>query len=315
MFQRLGLISKQKTFKYYRVEWVMNLKIKFNLVLGLAGLVGIGCSAIFSYQLLQQIAREEVLDTARVLMESAIAIRSYTADEIKPLLAAQQEHKFIPQTVPAYAANRFVGQLQKKLPDYTYKEAVLNPTNLSNRALSWEADIVNWFKSNEAEKEFIGERDSIAGLVLSLSHPIKITDPGCLACHGTPTEAPQTLLATYGSVNGFGWKLNEVIGAQIVTVPMQLPLQRAERSFYTFLALISGVFVLGGILLNILLHYIVTKRIITVSKQADKVSMGELDVAELSLKGNDEVSSLGQSFNRMHRSLVNAFEMLEDKND
>jgi HAMP domain-containing protein len=248
-------------------------------------------------------------------MESAIAIRSYTSEEIKPLLAVQQEQKFIPQTVPAYSVNRFITQLQKKLPDYSYKEAALNPTNPSNRALSWEADIVNWFKNNDAEKEFIGERDSIAGPFLTLSHPIKITNPGCLSCHDTPATAPPTLLATYGSVNGFGWKLNEVVAAQIVTVPMQLPLQRAEKSFYTFLALISGVFVLGGILLNILLHFIVTKRIITVSKQADKVSMGELDVPELTLKGNDEVSSLGQSFNRMHRSLVNAFEMLEDKND
>ncbi|MFI3186408.1 MAG: DUF3365 domain-containing protein [Methylococcaceae bacterium] len=293
----------------------MNLKIKFNLVLGLAGLVGIGCSAFFSHQLLQNIAREEVLDTARVLMASAVAIRNYTSEEIKPLLADQQQQKFIRQTVPAYAANQFVGQLQKKLPDYSYKEAALNPTNPANRAHTWEAEIVDWFKSNENEKEFIGERDSVVGPVLYLSHPIKITNPGCLACHDTPATAPATLLATYGSVNGFGWKLNEVVAAQIVTVPMQIPLQRAEKSFYIFLALISGVFVLGVILLNILLHFIVTKRIITVSKQADKVSMGELDVAELSLKGNDEVSSLSQSFNRMHRSLVNAFDMLEDKDD
>jgi protein-histidine pros-kinase len=293
----------------------MNLKVKFNLVLGLAGLVGIGCSAIFSYQLLQRIAREEVLDTARVLMESAIAIRSYTAEEIKPLLTAQQKKRFIPQTVPAYSANRFVTQLQKNLPDYSYKEAALNPTNPVNRAQTWEAEIVDWFKSNEAEKEFIGERESIAGPVLFLSHPIKLTDPNCLACHDTPANAPKTLLETYGGNNGFGWKLNDVVAAQIVTVPMQIPLQRAERSFYIFLALISGVFVLGCILLNILLHFIVTKRIITISKQADKVSMGGLDVAELTFKGNDEITSLSQSFNRMHRSLVNAFEMLEDKND
>lgn len=79
---------------------------------------------------------------------------------------------------------------------------------------------MNWFKENDTKEELVGERDSVAGLVLYLSHPIKITDPGCLACHGAPSDAPQTLLATYGSVNGFGWKLNEMIGAQIVTVPM-----------------------------------------------------------------------------------------------
>ena len=117
----------------------MNLQLEFNLVLGLAGLIVIGCSALFPQQLLQNIAREKVLDMACELMESAIAIRSYTSGEIKPLPVTQQEQKFIPQTVPAYLANHFVGKLQKSLPDYSYKEAALNPTNPSNRALSWEA--------------------------------------------------------------------------------------------------------------------------------------------------------------------------------
>lgn len=293
----------------------MNLKIKFNLVLGLTGLLGIGCSSLFAHQLLQGMAREEVLDTARVLMTSAIAIRNYTAEEIKPLLAIQQERIFLPQMVPAYSAHRFIMQLQKELPDFSYKEAALNPTNPSDRAQTWEAEIVDWFKSNPAEKEFIGERESVIGHVLYLSHPIKITNPSCLACHDTPSNAPKTLSETYGEANGFGWKLNEVIGVQIVTVPMQVPLQHAEKSFYTFLALISGVFILTGILLNILLHFMVTKRIIAISAQADKVSLGGLNLPELPLKGKDELTSLGQSFNRMHRSLVNAFDMLEEKND
>ena len=43
--------------------------------------------------------------------------------------------------------------------------------------------------------------------------------------------------------------------------------------------------------------------------------MGELSIPELNLKGNDEVTSVSESFNRMHRSLVNAFNMLDDDND
>ena len=43
--------------------------------------------------------------------------------------------------------------------------------------------------------------------------------------------------------------------------------------------------------------------------------MGELTIPELNLKGNDEISSVSESFNRMHRSLVNAFSMLDDDDD
>ena len=52
----------------------MKLRTKFNLVLGLASLVGIACSAFFSYYLLQANAREEVLNTARIMMDSAVPL-------------------------------------------------------------------------------------------------------------------------------------------------------------------------------------------------------------------------------------------------
>jgi protein-histidine pros-kinase len=289
----------------------MKLRIKFNLVLGLAGLVGISCSAVFSYYLLQANAREEVLNTARIMMQSAIAVRNYTINEIKPLLA-QEKKKFLPQTVPAYSANRYISELQKKNPDYSYKEAALNPTNLTNRATDWEADIVTWFKNHTDQQELIGERDNATGRVLYMGKPIKITNPDCLTCHSTPAQAPKIMLEAYGDTNGFGWKIDEIIGAQIVSVPMSLPLQRAETTFYSFLIAIVSVFVVIGILLNILLHFIVIKPMINIAKQADKVSMGELEIAELNVKGNDEIASVGQSFNRMHRSLINAFSMLDD---
>jgi len=289
----------------------MKLRIKFNLVLGLAGLVGITGSAVLAYYLLQANAREEVLNTARIMMESAIAVRNYTINEIKPLLA-QEKHKFLPQTVPAYSANRYISELQKKNPDYSYKEAALNPTNLSNRAADWEADIVTWFKNHTDQQELIGERDNATGRVLYMGKPIKITNPDCLTCHSTPAQAPKTMIDAYGDANGFGWKMDDIIGAQIVSVPMSLPLQRAEKTFYSFLIAIVSVFVVIGILLNILLHFIVIKPMMNIAKQANRVSMGELNIAELNVKGNDEIASVGQSFNRMHRSLINAFSMLDD---
>jgi protein-histidine pros-kinase len=246
------------------------------------------------------------------MMESAIAVRNYTINEIKPLLAAQEKHKFLPQTIPAYSANRYISELQKKNPDYSYKEATLNPTNLSDRAADWEADVVTWFKNHNDQPELIGERDNATGRVLYMGKPIKITNPSCLTCHSTPAVAPKTMLVAYGDANGFGWKMDEIIGAQIVSVPMSLPLQRAEKIFYNFLIAIVSVFVVIGILLNILLHFIVIKPMVNIARQADKVSMGELNIAELDVKGNDEIASVSQSFNRMHRSLINAFSMLDD---
>jgi len=293
----------------------MGLRLKFNLVLFITTLIGMLVSGFVSHKILQENAREEVLDMARIMMESAIAVRAYTVNEVKPLLKIQQRRSFIPQTVPAYAAAQYIKKLQESHTDYSYKEATLNPTNPANRAAEWEADIVNWFRNHANEKELIGERETPTGPQLYLSRPITITNPGCLACHSTPAEAPQTLIDTYGSSNGFGWKLNETIGAQVVSVPMSLPLARADQTFLTFMGALIGIFVIISIILNLLLHFIVIKPVQAMSSKADEISLGNLNVEELSVKGKDEISSLGRSFNRMHRSLSNAVQMLDETID
>lgn len=293
----------------------MGLRLKFNLVLLLTCISGLGLAGYFSHTILQKNARDEVLDVARVMMESAIAVRGYTVNEIKPLLKVQQRRNFISQTVPAYAASQYVKRLQQKHPEYSYKEATLNPTNPANRATQWENDIVTFFRNNDAQKEIIGERETPTGRHLYMGHPIKITNPACLSCHGLPAEAPETLLATYGDSNGFGWKLNEVVGAQIVSVPMSLPLDRADKTFMTFMYALIGIFVLTAIILNAMLHFIVIKPVIAMSSKADEISMGDLQVEELEVTGNDEMASLGRSFNRMHRSLSNAVKMLDETMD
>ena len=290
----------------------MGLRLKFNLVLSVATLIGLVAAGYLGDRILQENARQEVLEKARIMMESAVAVRHYTVNEIKPLLAVQQRRKFLPQTVPAYAAHTYVKTLQETYPDYSYKEATLNPTNPANRATEWESDVVAFFRNSSTQKEIVGERETATGRSLYLGHPIQIENAACLSCHGKPSEAPETLINTYGDSNGFGWKLNEVVGAQLVSVPMSVPLQRAQETFYVFMGSIARVFLLPAVILNFMLHFIVIKPLRTVSAKADEVSMGNLNVEELQIKGSDEVASLGRSFNRMHRSLVNALKMLDE---
>lgn len=294
----------------------MKLRLKFNLVLGLVTLVGIAGSGVLINDMLQKNAREEVLDTARVLMESAMAVRGYTVDEIRPLLALQQKRQFLPQTVPAYSANSYIAKLQEYYPEYSYREATFNPTNPRNRALDWEADVINSFRTGDQAQEnaheLVGTRTTEQGPSLYLGRPIEIKSEACLGCHSTPSAAPATMLESYGSANGFGWKLNEVVGAQIVSVPMALPLQRAETTFYTFMGMVVGVFLIIAVVLNIMLHYLVIRPVRSMSDKANEVSMGALEAEELQVKGNDEIASLGKSFNRMHRSLANSLRLLDD---
>jgi len=260
---------------------------------------------------LQANAREEGLVNGLVVMVSALSSRSYTNAQIKPLLETQLRYSFLPQSVPAYAATEQFNDLRKKYPDYSYKEATLNPTNPRDRATDWEADVVNQFRNGQAKGELVGERETPNGTSLYLARPIQITDAACLACHNTVAEAPKTMVELYGPANGFGWKMNEIIGAQIVSVPSALPIQRASHTFKIFMLLVTLVLIVTFILINVMLHSIVIQRVRALAKSADAVSLGNVESAEFRDKSKDEIGVLSQALGRMNKSLVQAIKMLE----
>ena len=289
----------------------MRLLLKFNFIFALvfaAGLLGCG---YLSRELLQRNAQEEILEHARLLMESSIAVRNYTSNQVKPLLETQMKYSFLPQAIPAYAATEVLNSLAKKYPEYGYKEATLNPTNPRDRAVEWEADIVNRFRGGSEHTELFGQRDTPLGRMLYIARPLKITNPDCLVCHSTIEAAPKPMLDKYGPANGFGWNLNEVIGAQVVSVPMTLPLARAEKTFRVFMISLGSVFVAIGVLLNLMLWLTVIRPVTQLSKLADRVSLGEMQAPEFEPGGRDEIGILAASFARMRRSLEQAMKMLD----
>ena len=290
----------------------MGLRLKFNLVLLFVFILGLGVSGYVSYEMLHRNAREEVLRNAGVMMEAALSMRQYTVSQVRDKLV-QKEDEFLPQTVPAFAATEMMNQLRKKYPDYVYKEAALNPTNPRDRAIGWEADVVNQFRNEAGRLEISGTRVTPEGVSLYLARPFQIKDPACLSCHTTAEIAPASMVKLYGTNNGFGWKLNEVIGAQVVSVPMSLPIQNANRAFYTFMASLSGVFVVLFVILNLMLSVLIVRPITQMSDAADRISTGDMEIPEFAESGRDEVALLARSFNRMRRSLEKAISLIDQK--
>ena len=126
-----------------------------------------------------------------------------------------------------------------------------------------------------------------------------------------PDVAPKTMLDLYGSANGFGWKMEEVIGAQIVSVPMSVPIARAEKTFTAFMGSLALVFVAIFVLLNVMLYTMVIRRVTNLAGIADQVSLGNLEAGEFKSKSRDEIGTLTEAMGRMKASLVQAMKMLE----
>jgi protein-histidine pros-kinase len=291
----------------------MRLRVKVNLAMSAAFLVGLVLATGGAYKLLTDDAIESSARDARIMMEQASAIRSYTAESIRPLLDRQMQVQFLPHAIPSFAALSNFRIVQKKLPEYSYREPTLNPTNVNDRAVDWEADIIHDFRNSPQKSEAMGIRETPVGKFLTLARPLKVSSAACLACHDKPENAPATMVALYGSQNGFGWKQGEIVGAQLVAIPLSVPLQRAYSNLLLLVAALVGVFAIVMLIVDQLLRALVVKPVVAISEMASDVSMGKLDAPEYTRHSNDEIGSLSMSFNRMRRSLQNAMKMLDEQ--
>ncbi|HEY0786956.1 MAG TPA: DUF3365 domain-containing protein [Acidobacteriaceae bacterium] len=289
----------------------MKLLAKFNILLILIFGLGLGLIALRSRSFLQKEAEAQVLSEAQLMAASASATRDYTEQDVSPLLEKTAEHasSFLPQTIPFFAATATFAEVRRSYPDYTYKEAALNPTNPRDRAVEWEADLIQYFRNAPGQTEFSGERDTPTGRTFYLAHPIRVAK-GCLQCHSQPSVAPRAMVRHYGATNGFGWTPDEIVGAQIISVPMSIPEQLAARGFRSLMINLSAIFLLSILLMDLGLYYVVVRPLRRISAAADLISTGEIDLEPLPVRGSDELASVTQSFNRMHTSLKKALELL-----
>ena len=156
---------------------------------------------------------------SQFFMDAMLAVRSYTSQSVNPIIAPLNEGPgiFRPEAVPSYSAQTVFAGLKAKddYRNYSYREAALNPTNLRDKADSFETSIIDQFRANKSLKVLSGDKSTPLGSVHYVARPIQVTKESCLTCHSTPQRAPASQLRAYGDSSGFGWKLDEIVGTQI----------------------------------------------------------------------------------------------------
>src|SRR5271167_4552577 len=289
----------------------MRILAKFNLVFILVFAAAVRITGYIARQFLQQDARDEVLQQAQLLVGAAGAMRTYTTDQLDPLLEAHQAHSttFIAQTIPFFGATEVFNYLRKMYPAYTYKEATLNPTNPRDRAADWEADIIQRFRNDPQAAQMVGERDTPMGKSLFLARPIR-AEAECLTCHSTPAAAPRSLLARYGSANGFGWQPNEIVGAQVISVPFAGATAHADKAFRAFVLSLIAVFGVVILAADALLYFQVLRPARAIARVADQLSLGDMTAEDFPRRGAQELLAMTHSFDRMRKSLEKALRLL-----
>lgn len=263
----------------------------------------VGCYLVLHDRAIQR----QTIEAGR-LLTTATAIRSYTDTNVAPSLKAASPDSFHVETVPAYAAQTVYRTVQGSYPGYTYREPALKPTNPTDLPTPFEVGLINKFRADPQLKELTGVRDEGDGRVYYVARPIVAHD-ACLACHDTPQRAPAGMVAKYGPVNGFGWKANEVVAIQSLTVPAAEELKETGE-----LAMILGggllvVFIAVYFALTISIDSLVVRPLTTLAAAADRASRDSTR-AELPTSGVHEVRELSAAIERLRQSLSKAMKRL-----
>lgn len=291
----------------------MKIGTKVNLILLIVFISGILISGIALSNVLQTKAQNEVSSKALILMQIANSVRTYTNDRVQPLLLPKvdTQDQFIPESIPSFAAREVFEILRKnkEYGNFSYKDATLNPTNLRDKTDEFEAEIVEGFRQNANLKDLSGFRTMSGEKLFYSARPFSIQDKSCLRCHTTPEQAPKSQIVTYGREGGYGWKLNEILGAQIVYIPAEDIFKSANQSLMIVLGVVVVIFTAVVLIMNQLLKKVVLQRIKTIANVAEKVSVGDMN-ANFPKQSKDEIGDLAEAFNRMKYSLEIALNML-----
>jgi protein-histidine pros-kinase len=262
------------------------------------------------YLLLYSEAIRQAEQEARIMLSSARAVGEYTETHILPKLTAASPNTFEQEQVPFYASRTVFRSVTGKAALYTFRFPTYNPTNLDDRPTPFEIELITRFRDSPKLDELTGVHDVDQGKVFYLAHPIRIEDPQCLACHSTPERAPPAMLAKFGTVNGFGWKLHDTVGMEILTVPLTEQL-RGTLQLVLFLA--GGlllIFVVAYATLSIVFDSALVRPLSALATAADAASQAGEPELHASRSAVREIRVLAEALERMRLSMTKAMAAL-----
>lgn len=267
------------------------------------------------YLLLERAAMDTAEEEAHMMLSTGMAIRTYTVAHILPNMSARSDHVFHEETVPFFATQAIFHGLSVGKDDYSYREAAVNPTAPNDRAGPFEADLIRQFRDDKHLKEIRGTLDQGNQRLFYLARPISVDDPSCLQCHDTPQRAPAAMLAKYGPFNGFGWKLDDVVGTQVVTVPVTRQFRSTVRLVVILMGGLALIFAVAYFALTISLEAAVVGPLNTLAEVADQASRSTMEKPGMPLSGVHEIRVLAEAIQRLRTSLLKALAQLSQGDD
>ncbi|MBI5026453.1 MAG: DUF3365 domain-containing protein [Nitrospirae bacterium] len=291
----------------------LRLRARFTVILLIVFAISLPIMTFSSYYILKANAIREILEEANIFLVTMESARAYVGKTLRPKLFKELPGRFIVEGMSStFVATNIANRMNEKLPNYYFKEATLNPLNPKNKVDAFEEEMVKKFRDGTLEKEWRGFKSTPDGEFYVIMRPVVVNDFDCLRCHSNPDIAPPEQREKYGTTNGYGWKMNEIVAVNTIIVPAEVPIKNAKKALILFTSLYGGFFLFLLIIINRVIKGSIISPIERFVIAAEEISRGRMD-KEFDVKSNDEVRTLADAFTRLKLSLAKAMDILKKK--
>ncbi len=293
----------------------MSIRVKFILAIITCLSATMYAGGAYLQNLQTNILEQEARNRIKIVLNFAHATRSYVEKQLRPVLEQELSGKMILEGMSATFVTRALIEIfRENMPAYIYKQATLNPLNLSNQADDFETQLIQQFQNNPNLAELTGYRHLNDEELFYFAQPIQVQTE-CLQCHSDPSFAPKELVERYGNTHGFHWNDKDIISTLLLYVPTK---DLKKQAAILFNALLTAFFLLTLVIIMViylLFEKLVNRRILHITEvmedAAAHLSQGVQLVDE---KSQDEIGRMALAFNQMSRQLQVSFKNLEEKN-
>lgn len=262
-------------------------------------------SIVVSAPLIYYYTRSEVFANAnselRLLGDLVKSIKGYIGEDMRPWFVKNKQ--FHSAGFSGIVAVSRVAENLKKIQDrYAIRNVSDNPLNPANSPEPLEHELLHAFRGNRGVT-IVQREGELGGQQMLVSSAPIVSQPGCLQCHGEPEKVHPEITGQYGRSSGYNYKDGDVVGLELVGVPLAdvnaLALQRSLMAG----GLLTAMFALIFLTINLLVRRNLISPIMEITGAAQAVVKGDLE-RPLDIQRNDEIGDLARSVELLRRSFA-----------
>ncbi|MDJ0741430.1 MAG: DUF3365 domain-containing protein [Gammaproteobacteria bacterium] len=274
---------------------------RFNLSILAVYALSIAISAPTIYLYTRHEVYQQSNTQLRMLVDIVKSIKGYVGTDLRPYFLKQGLfHTAGMSGIVAISrvAENFKGMQQ----NYSIRNVSDNPLNAKNSPQPLERDVLQRFRSDRDLREVRVEGLLDGQQMLVRSAPI-VSKKGCLRCHGEPSKVPAEVTAEYGRGSGYHYKVGDVVGLEVVGVPIADIDSIAMQRSLIAIGLLTLLFALVFVAINLLVRRNLISPMLQITETAHAIAKGRLD-QPLNMPRDDEIGDLARSVELLRRSFA-----------